>query len=132
MAVSSWRRPLLRYSMTLASPCMMHSRLRGPIEVGLLTLLSHIAGRSNPLPKASDSGKQAILEISGGSERERGTIVMRLGVPRAVGAPGATGLGASPKSLVNDGFDGTRAPAAFSAAAEAAIELLGIAGQILR
>jgi hypothetical protein len=49
-----------------------------------------------------------------------------------VGAPGATGLGASPKSLVNDGFDGTRAPAAFSAAAQAAIELLCIAGQIFR
>jgi hypothetical protein len=111
---------------------MMHSRLRGPIEVGLLTLLSHIAGRSNPLPKASDSGKQAILEISGGSERERGTIVMRLGVPRAVGAPGATGFGTGTESLVNDGLDGARAPSAFGAAAEAAIELLGIAGQTFR
>jgi len=57
---------------------------------------------------------------------------MRLGVPGAVGAAGATGLGAGTKSLVNDGFDGARAPAAFSAAAEAAIELLGIAGQIFR
>jgi len=86
---------------------------------------------SNPLPNRSDIGKQVILEISGGSERERG-IVMRLGVPRAVRAPGATGLGASTKSLVNDGFDGACAPAAFSAAAEAAIEPLGIAGQIFR
>ena len=109
----------------------MHSGFRGPIEVGLPTLLSHIAGRSNPLPNRSDIGKQAILEISGGSERERG-IVMRLGVPRAVGAAGPTGLGASPKSLVNDGFDGARAPPAFGAAAEAAIELLGIAGQTFR
>ena len=99
--------------------------------MGPLTLLSHIAGRSNPLPNRSDIGKQAILEISGGSERERG-IVMRLGIPRAVGAAGATGLGTSTKSLVNDGFDGARAPATFSAAAEAAIELLGIAGQIFR
>jgi len=57
---------------------------------------------------------------------------MRLGVPLVVGASRATGLGASTKSLVNDGFDGARAPAAFSAAAEAAIELLGIAGQIFR
>ncbi len=99
--------------------------------MGRLTLLSHIAGRSNPLPKGSDSGKQAIFEVSGGSERELG-IDMRLGVPFAVGAPRATGHGASTESLVNDGLDGARAPAAFSAAAEAAIELLGIAGQIFR
>ncbi len=99
--------------------------------MGLLTLLSHIAGRSNPLPKGSDRGTQAILKVSGGSERELG-IDMRLGVPPAVGASRATGLGASTKSLVNDGFDGARAPATFSAAAEAAIELLGIAGQIFR
>ena len=117
--------------MTLASPCMMPSRLRGPIATGLLTLLSHNTGRSNPLPKGSDSGKQAILETSGGSERER-SIGMRLDIPRAVGAPSATGLGAGTKSLVHDGLDGARAPAAFSAAAEAAIELLGIAGQIFR
>jgi hypothetical protein len=109
----------------------MHSSLRGPIETGLPTLLSHITGRSNPLRKGSDSGKQAIFEVSGGSEREGG-IDMRLGVPLAVGASRATGLGASTKSLVNDGFDGARTPAAFSAAAEAAIELLGIAGQIFR
>jgi len=109
---------------------MMRSRFEAPSRWACYAL-SHIAGRSNPLPKASDSGKPAILEISGGSERERG-IVMRLGVPRAVRAPGATGLGASTKSLVNDGFDGARAAAAFSAAAEAAIEPLGIAGQIFR
>ena len=99
--------------------------------MGLPTLLSHIAGRSNPPPKRSDVGKQAILEISGGSERERG-IVMRLGVPPAVRASRATGRGASTKRFVNDGFDGARTPAAFSAAAEAAIELLGTAGQIFR
>jgi len=99
--------------------------------MGLLTLLSHIAGRSNPLPKGSGSGGASNLRGSGGSERELG-IDMRLGVPPAVGASRATGLGASTKSLVNDGFDGARAPATFSAAAEAAIELLGIAGQIFR
>jgi hypothetical protein len=110
---------------------MMLSRLRGPVEVGLPTLLSHIAGRGNPLPKASDSGKQAIPEISGGSEREHG-LVMRFGFPRAVRAPGATGFGTGTESLVNDGLDGARAPAAFGAAAEAAIELLGIAGQTFR
>jgi len=110
---------------------MMHSRLRGPIEMSLLTLLSHIAGRSNPVPKGSDSGKQAILDVSGGSERELG-IDMRLRGPLAVGAPRATGLGASTKRLVDDGFDGARTPATFGTAAEAAIELLGIAGQIFR
>ena len=99
--------------------------------MGMPTLLSHIAGRSNPPPKRSDIGKQAILEISGGSERERG-IDRRLDVPPAVRASRATGRGAGTKRLVNDGFDGARTPATFSAAAEAAIELLGIAGQILR
>jgi len=69
--------------------------------------------------------------VSGSGERELG-IDVRLGVPPAVGASRATGLGASTKSLVDDGFDGARAPATFSAAAEAAIELLGIAGQIFR
>jgi hypothetical protein len=57
---------------------------------------------------------------------------MQLGIPRAVGAPGATGFGTRTESLVNDGLDGARAPPAFGAAAEAAIELLGIAGQTFR
>jgi len=81
--------------------------------------------------KDPTAGSRQSWKVSGGSERERG-IDMRLGVPRAVGAPGATGLGASTQSLVNDGLDGARAPATFSTAAEAAIELLGIAGQIFR
>jgi hypothetical protein len=49
-----------------------------------------------------------------------------------VRASGTAGLGACPQSLVNDGLDGTRASATFSAATKAAIELLGIAGKILR
>jgi hypothetical protein len=49
-----------------------------------------------------------------------------------VRASGTAGLGASPQSLVNDGLDGARASATFSAATEAAIELLGIAGQVFR
>jgi hypothetical protein len=55
-------------------------------------------------------------------------MVMR----RAVRAAGAAGLGASPQSLVDDGLDGARATAAFGAAAEAAVDLLGIAGKVLR
>jgi len=50
----------------------------------------------------------------------------------AVRAAGAASLGASAQSLVNDALDGARASAAFSAAAEAAIDLLGIAGKVLR
>jgi hypothetical protein len=71
------------------------------------------------------------VEISGGSEREPG-IGIRLRVPPAVRASRATRLGASTKGLVNDGFDGARAPPTFDTAAEAAVELLGIAGQIFR
>ena len=55
---------------------------------------------------------------------------MRLGVPRAVGAPGATGLGASTQSLVNDGLDGARASATFGAAAQTSVDLLGITRQV--
>jgi hypothetical protein len=69
--------------------------------------------------------------ISGGSERELG-IDMRLRACPAVRASRATGLGASPEGLVNDGLDGTRAPATFSAATKAAIELLGIARKVFR
>ena len=50
----------------------------------------------------------------------------------AVRASGLAGLGASTERLVNDGLDGARASATFGAAAEAAIELLGIAGQTFR
>jgi len=41
----------------------------------------------------------------------------------------AAGLGAGTERLVDDGLDGTRAPAAFGAAAEATINLLRIARQ---
>lgn len=50
----------------------------------------------------------------------------------AVRASGTAGLGAGAQGLVDNGLDGARASAAFGAAAEAAIDLLGIAGKILR
>jgi hypothetical protein len=50
----------------------------------------------------------------------------------AVRAAGAAGLGTSPQRLVDDGLDGARASAAFGAAAEAAVDLLGVAGKVLR
>jgi hypothetical protein len=59
-------------------------------------------------------------------------VDVRIGTNLAVRASGTAGLGASPQSLVNDGLDGTRAAATFSAATEAAIELLGIAGKVFR
>ena len=44
----------------------------------------------------------------------------------------AAGFGAGAQRLVDDGLDGARASAAFGAAAEAAIDLLGIAEKVLR
>jgi hypothetical protein len=49
-----------------------------------------------------------------------------------VRAAGTAGLGAGSERLVDDGLDGARTAAAFGAAAEATIELLGIPGQIFR
>ena len=50
----------------------------------------------------------------------------------AMRASGMAGLGASPESVVNDRFDGAGTSATFSAATEAAIELLGIAWKVFR
>ena len=49
----------------------------------------------------------------------------------AVRAAGAAGLGASPQSLVDDGLEGARAPAAFGATSETAIDLLGATRQVI-
>jgi hypothetical protein len=67
--------------------------------------------------------------VSGGSECELVVdVLMRPGL--AVRASGMADRGTSTESLVNDGLDGTRAPATFSAATEAAIDLLGIARKV--
>lgn len=50
----------------------------------------------------------------------------------AVRASGAAGLGAGTEGVINDGLDGTRASAALGAAAEAAVDLLGIARELFR
>jgi hypothetical protein len=47
-------------------------------------------------------------------------------------ASGLAGLGAGAESLVNDGFDRARASATFDAAAEAAIDLPGVARKVFR
>jgi hypothetical protein len=89
------------------------------------------AGASVRRRSRQKRGNPAILQVSGGSQRELG-MDMRFRSRLAVRAPGTAGLGASPKGLVDDGLDGARAPAAFGAAPEAAIDLLGIARQIIR
>jgi len=50
----------------------------------------------------------------------------------AVRASGAAGLGAGTEGVVNDGLDGTRASATLGAAAETAVDLLGIARELFR
>src|SRR5258708_2355367 len=120
--------------MTFASPCMMHSRSEGPggrPHIWSRMLLGHIAGRGNPVPKGQSLEGSRTFAISGGGEREL-VMDMRVLAGPAVRTSGAAGLGAGAERLVNDGFDGARAAAAFGAAAEAAIELLGIAGKVFR
>lgn len=62
---------------------------------------------------------------------EIGRLMLRR-TTMAVRAAGTAGLGAGAQRFVDDGVDGARAAAALSAATEAAIELLGIAGKVLR
>jgi hypothetical protein len=57
---------------------------------------------------------------------------MRVGMGGAVRAAGAARLGAGAERLVDDALDGARAAAAFGAAAETAIDLLGIPGKVFR
>jgi hypothetical protein len=59
-------------------------------------------------------------------------VGVRIGVHLTVRAAGTAGLGARPKRLLDDGLDGAGAAAAFGAAAEATVELLGIPGEIFR
>jgi hypothetical protein len=57
---------------------------------------------------------------------------MRFGLHLAMRTPGTARLGASAERFIDDGLDGARAATAFGAAAEAAVNLLGIARKILR
>jgi hypothetical protein len=69
--------------------------------------------------------------FSGSGEREFGMDI-RFGIRVAMRASGTACLGASAEGLVNDGLDGARAAATFGAAAEAAVNLLGITWKIFR
>jgi hypothetical protein len=68
----------------------------------------------------------SFFELSGGSECELSVDVW-IRPSLAVGASRITGLGASTERFVDDGLDRARTPTAFGAAAEAAVNLLGIA-----
>jgi hypothetical protein len=69
-----------------------------------------------------------IQGFSAGREREPGPGFFSHIV--AVRATGAAGLGAGAEGFVDDGLDGARASPAFGAAAEATVNLLGVARQI--
>jgi hypothetical protein len=95
-------------------------------------LLNHFADGSNPpAAKAATNRIPANFEWSGGGEQEL-DMDGRVGRGLAVGAARTAGFGAGAKRLVDDGLDRARAPAALCAAAEATIDLLGIARQIFR
>ena len=59
-------------------------------------------------------------------------VAVRFRMNSTVRAAGAAGLGASAQGLVDNGFEGAGAAAAFGAAAQAAVDLLGIAGKVFR
>ena len=68
-----------------------------------------------------------------GRDGEIDRLVRRLmAMAFAVRATAATGLGAGSQRLIDDGLDRARATAALGAASEASIDLLGVAGKMLR
>ena len=70
-------------------------------------------------------------EFSGSREGELSVAKFFMAVvSMAVRTAGTTGLGAGPKGIFDDGLKGARAASTLGAAAEAAIELLGIARQV--
>jgi hypothetical protein len=84
------------------------------------------------LPKPARVWKSSEFQgFSGGRERELGMNVRFRG-GLAVRAAGTAGLGAGAQRLVDDGLDGAGTSATFGAAAEAAVDLLGIARKSIR
>src|SRR6202158_5229451 len=78
MAVSSLRRPLLRYSMTFASPCMMHSRGRGPHQDGLGKVVQNAKShyrQEQPTDERAGRGRKR-YRVSGSLERELAVDVL--------------------------------------------------------
>jgi hypothetical protein len=75
--------------------------------------------------------------FSGGGEREF-DLSLDLGLDRlvrrglAVRTSRTTGLGAGAEGFIDNGLDGARAPATLRAAAEAAVNLLGVTREVFR
>ena len=88
------------------------------------------AGASPRAEIGCEARSNAIQGFSGGSEREF-DFGLRFR-PAAVRTSGTTGLGTGAKGFVNDGLDGARTTATFGAAAEAAVDLLGVTRQVFR
>jgi hypothetical protein len=97
------------------------------------TFLNEITGKSNPSAKNGETaGIQRILRIL--DRRLERELAVGVGIFRdlAMGAAGTAGLGASPQSFVDNRLEGARASAAFGAAAETAVDLLGTTRKIIR
>src|SRR6476469_1349580 len=123
MAVSSLRRPLLRYSMTLASPCMLHSRCRGP-SGPLVRGKARSHYRGEQPGRIGRTNGPDLSQVSGRCFRRKPAIGVPMRGALAVRTSGTAGLDAGAEGF---GLDGARASAAFGAAAKAAIDLLGVA-----
>ena len=104
------------------SPCMMHSPAEARSAFERNANKSHY-GQQQSLSRGPAS-RQFRIERTPAVEVGVGSGV-------AVRTSGTAGLGTSTERLVNDGLDGARASTTFGAAAKAAIELLGIARELV-
>jgi hypothetical protein len=114
------------------------------LDAEFRTFLNQFTDKRNPFADETkppvDSMNYELWARNDGQERldcqaggfERRLVVVGVRTRLLVGAAGTAGLGAGSQRLVDDGLDGARTAAAFGAAAEATIELLGIPGQIFR
>jgi hypothetical protein len=94
--------------------------------------VSRFAARRTSSPYAKGFGTaDDRYRISGDGLVHRGTIDVLMRYRLIVRASGTAGLGASSQRVLDDGLDGARAAAAFSATAETAVDLLGVAGEVL-
>ena len=111
---------------------MMHSAFSRPEPARTLfrIFLNQFVCESNySRNNAARTGRpEGLNECSGGGERERVDWLFGIGV--TVRAAGAASLGAGTEGLVDDRLDGLRASSALGAAAETAINLLGIARHV--
>jgi hypothetical protein len=94
-------------------------------------LLNQLRGKGNRCgKKAVGTATPPIRRFSAGGERKLLSRLVICGVGVAVRTAGAAGLGTGAKRFIDDSLDGTCAPAAFGAAAEATIDLLWITRQV--